>query len=154
MSQTLDRNHVDDELELGLHAVLDRCLDMPPTVRAGVFDRQVTPFGMAHWQYERVAADRLAGEIKGIRSVVNHFIANRTALLLDLRTAIRGGLLRQAKAEATRIDARTDDVGVVEVTRAASCPSESGNVQQICSSFPTVTGVVRHFQIRDGEARR
>lgn len=154
MSQTLDRNHVDDELELGLHAVLDRCLDMPPTVRAGVFDRQVTPFGMAHWQYERVAADRLAGEIKGIRSVVNHFIANRTALLLDLRTAIRGGLLRQAKAEATWIDARTDDVGVIEVARAASCPSESGNVQQICSSFPTVTGVVRHFQIRDGEARR
>ena len=154
MSHILDRSHVDDELEVGLHVVLDRCLDMPPTVRAGVLDRQLTPFGMAHWQLERVDVDRFAGEIKGIRSVVNHFIVIRTALLLDLRTATRGGLLRQAKAEVTRIHARTDDVGVIKVTGAASCPSESGNVQQICRLFPTVTGVVRHFQIRDGEARR
>jgi|GEM_PF-4842809 len=154
MSHILDRSHVDDELEVGLHVVLDRCLDMPPTVRAGVLDRQLTPFGMAHWQLERVDVDRFAGEIKGIRSVVNHFIVIRTALLLDLRTATRGGLLRQAKAEVTRTHARTDDVGVIKVTGAASCPSESGNVQQICRLFPTVTGVVRHFQIRDGEARR
>ena len=154
MSHILDRSHVDDELEVGLHVVLDRCLDMPPTVRAGVLDRQLTPFGMAHWQLERVDVDRFAGEIKGIRSDVNHCIVNPTALLLGMRTATRGGLLRQAKAEATRIDARTDDVGVIKVTGAASCPSESGNVQQICRSFPTVTGVVRHFQIRDGEARR
>ena len=154
MSHILDRSHVDDELEVGLHVVLDRCLDMPPTVRAGVLDRQLTPFGMAHWQLERVDVDRFAGEIKGIRSVVNHFIVIRTALLLDLRTATRGGLLRQAKAEVTRTHARTDDVGVIKVTGASSCPSESENVQQICRLFPTVTGVVRHFQIRDGEARR
>ena len=154
MTQTLDRSHVDDELGAGLHAVLDRSLDVPPTVRASVLNKQVTRFGTAHWQLECVAADRLVGEIKGIRSVVNHFVVNPTALMLGMRTAIRGRLLRQAKAEVTRIDARTDDVGVIEVTGAAGCRSESGNVKQICRSLPTVTGVVRHFQIRDGEARR
>ena len=154
MSQTLHRNQVDDELELELHAVLDRCLDVPPTVRASILDRQVTLSGTAHWQHERVAAGRLAGEVKGLRSVVNHVVLNPTAVLPALRTAIRAGLVQQANAEATRIDARTDAAGVIEVTGSVRCPSERRHVEQICRSFPTVTAVVSDLQIRDGEARR
>ena len=154
MSQTLHRHHVDDQLELELRAVLDRCLDVPPTVRASVLDRQVTLSGTAHWQHERVAAGRVAGEVKGVRSVVNHLVLNPTAVLPDLTTAIRAGLVQQANAEASRIDARTDAAGVIEVTGTVRCPSERSNVEQICQSFPTVTAVVSHLQIRDDEARR
>lgn len=154
MSQALHRNHVDDELELQLRAALGCCLDVPLTVQATVLDRQVTLSGTAHWQHQRVAAGRLAGGVRGVRSVVNHLVLNPTAVVPDLRTAIRAGLVQQARDEASRIDARTDAAGVIEVTGTARCPSERRNIEQICRSFPTVIGVVSHLQIRDDEARR
>ena len=89
-----------------------------------------------------------------MRSVVNHLVLNPTAVLPALTTAIRAGLVQQANAEANRIDARTDAAGVIEVTGTVRCPSERRNVEQICRSFPTVTAVVSHLQIRDDEARR
>lgn len=154
MNQALHRQHVDDELELELRAVLDRCLDVPPTIQVSVLDGQVTLSGTAHWQHQRVAAGRLAGKVQGVRSVVNHLVLNPTAVLPDLRTAIRAGLVQQANAEASRIDARTDAAGVIEVTGTVRCPSERRSVEQICRSFHTVTAVASYLQIRDDGACR
>lgn len=154
MNQALHLQHVDDELELALCAVLDHCLDVPPTVRVSVLDGQVTLSGTAHWQHQRVAAGRVAGEVQGVRSVLNHLVLNPTAVVPGLRTAIRSRLVQQANAEASRIDARADAAGVIEVTGTVRCPSERRSVEQICRSFPTVTAVASYLQVRDDEACR
>ena len=43
---------------------------------------------------------------------MNHLVLNPTAVLLDLPTAVRAGLVQQANPEARQIYARADAAGV------------------------------------------
>ena len=114
---------------------------VPMTVDARVGNSCVVLTGEADWQYERDEAERVAGNVSGVREVVNAILLNgSTALGADVERTIRRAFARSARLDAERLDVTVTD-GTITLTGQVQSRPEHDEARAAAWSAPGVRSV-------------
>ena len=89
---------------------------VPMTVNARVADGCVVLTGDVQWQYQREEAERVAGNVPGVRAVVNEILpADSMQVRDDVEHRIRKAFLTTARLDAEHLDVAVAD-GTITLT--------------------------------------
>lgn len=96
-------------------AITASALVPPGTVKAAVEDHWITLTGEVHWNFQREAADRVAGDIAGVAGVHNHISLkpNLTFVAQDAKANVKSALVRSALTDAGNIEVTTSGTELV-----------------------------------------
>ena len=89
---------------------------IPMTVNARVADGCVVLSGDVQWQYQREEAERVAGNVPGVRAVVNEILRGDSVEIRDdVERRIRKAFLTTARLDAEHLDVAVAD-GTITLT--------------------------------------
>jgi len=89
---------------------------VPMTVNARVADGCVVLSGDVQWQYQREEAERVAGNVPGVRAVVNEILPGDSLQVRDdVERRIRKAFLTTARLDAEHLDVAVAD-GTITLT--------------------------------------
>jgi osmotically-inducible protein OsmY len=101
VSARLDRT--DADIAHDASRALELRSTLPKNVQAVVHNGIVTLTGEVEWLYQKDAAARVVGHLRGVRGVLNHLSIKPRASAKDLRRRIVGALHRHADIDARRL---------------------------------------------------
>jgi osmotically-inducible protein OsmY len=76
---------------------------IPARVQAAIHDGHVTLTGIVDWLYQKEAAERVVGEVRGVQNVRNHVLVPSRSTAENVPSLIAGALQRQADVDASRM---------------------------------------------------
>jgi osmotically-inducible protein OsmY len=97
----LDRT--DADIALDASRALELRSTLPQSVQVVVHGSIVTLTGNVDWLYQKEAAARVVGHVRGVRGVINHITVTPRASAKDLRRRIVGAWHRHADLDARRL---------------------------------------------------
>jgi osmotically-inducible protein OsmY len=114
---------------------------VPSTVDAKVLDGVVTLTGSAEWRHQRDEAERVAGNVMGVRGLVNEIVLSTSQPYAgDVQNSIRKAFERRARldAESLRVDAAD---GTVTLSGIVGSLAEHDAAIEAAWAAPGVTSV-------------
>jgi osmotically-inducible protein OsmY len=97
---------------------------VPMTVNARVADGCVVLSGEVDWPYQRDEAERVAGNVQGVRGIVNEILLSDSFQVRgDVERRIRKAFLTTARLDAEHLDVAVAD-GTITLTGQVQSPRE------------------------------
>lgn len=136
----------DTSIAKAIETALEWSVTVPDGVKARVHDHHVTLTGTVDWEYQRVAARRLAEGVKGVRDVTDLIALTPRASASETSRNIHAALVRNAGIDA----------GDIHVTTSGTTVTLSGVVKSIAErrraasaawASPHVTSVVNDLMV-------
>lgn len=118
----------------------------PGDVEISVVSGWVTLRGLVAWQYEREAAEYVAGRLKGVRGVINQIEVRPKVDAEGVHHEIRNALVRSAETNADRIHVDVEGTTVV-LTGYVRSRGEKNEAARAAWCAPGVTRVANGLEI-------
>ena len=138
-----------DDAELRAKVLQAQMLNslIPSTIDAKVNDGVVTLTGKASWQFEREAAESVAGNVPGVRSVRSEIVLEPAVSATDIEETIAQAFDRLADLEADKLSVRTNN-GAVTLSGTVSSWAAHDAAVDAAWWAPGVTQVVDRIEVR------
>lgn len=121
---------------------------VPMSVDAYVEDGWVTLTGEVDWQYQSDEAERVAGNVMGVREVLNHILAGQGGgVAEDVDEKIRTAFLRDARLDAEHLQIDVSD-GTITLTGQVQSAQERDAAVAAAWSAPGVRAVDDRLTLR------
>ena len=121
---------------------------VPMSVDANVEDAWVTLTGDVDWPYQREEAERVAGNVMGVREVLNHIrVGSASDIADDVAGTIRTAFLRDARVDAERLMVDVSN-GIITLTGRVHSAQERAAAVAAAWSAPGVRAVDDRLDVR------
>lgn len=138
----------DSDIAKEVEHALQAAVDVPDTVQAEIIGHDINLTGVAEWDYQRRAAERVVRHLRGVNAV-----DNAIALTPRLPASNTAGRIKEAIVRNALLDAKAIDVSAVgdRVTLSGTVRSWAQRRQADLAAWssPHVAEVYNHIIVRD-----
>lgn len=133
-------SRTDEDIARAAKVALDWDYSAPRQTKVKVSDGWVTLEGTAEWQYRREAANRIVGQLSGVKGVINNIVLKPTVNPSDVKTKIEKAFKRSAAIDAGNIKVDASE-GAITLRGKVKSWYERDEAEREAWAAPGVTSV-------------